>query len=186
MFKRLLPTLPSRLHFSPSRFFPALSVRARIAALALIPVVGFIANGLNYVVSEREVGSAFEAVTRSGILTNSSRDFRAALESIRHAAKEMVARPSQSVVKTFHDNHAVAVKSLDRIQKNGDPDDTRLVPHIQRTGTGLKENFASLIQAQEQVGVTEQQGINKKLRDAADKIGAGSPRATPRSSRSRS
>ena len=41
---------------------PSLSVRARIVALALIPVVGFIANGLHYVVSEREVSSAFAAV----------------------------------------------------------------------------------------------------------------------------
>jgi methyl-accepting chemotaxis protein len=170
MFKRLLPRLPSRLRFSPSRFLPALSVRARIAALALIPVVGFIANGLNYVASEREVGSAFDAVTRSSILTDSSRDFRAALESIRHSAKEMVARPSQGIAKTFHDSHAVAVKSLERIQKNGEPDDTRLVPHIHRTVMGLKENFATLIAAQETVGITDQQGINKKLHDAADKI----------------
>ena len=170
MFKRFIPRLPSRFRFSLGRFVPALSVRARIAALALIPVVGFIANGLNYVVSERAVGSAFDAVSRSGILTSASRDFRSALESIRSAAKEMVARPSQGVVKSFHDNHAVAVKSLERIQKNGDPEDTRLVPHIQRTVIGLKENFASLIQAQEQVGITEQQGINKKLREAADKV----------------
>jgi methyl-accepting chemotaxis protein len=170
MFRRFLPRLPSPFRFSWSRFVPALSVRARIAALALIPVVGFIANGLNYVVSEREVGSAFEAVTRSSILTNASRDFRAALESIRASAKEMVARPSQSVVKAFHDSHATAVESLERIQKNGDPDDTRLVPHIQRTVMGLKENFASLIAAQELVGISEQQGTNKKLHDAADKI----------------
>ena len=37
MFARFLPRLPAR--FRPTRLFPTLSVRARIAALAMIPVV---------------------------------------------------------------------------------------------------------------------------------------------------
>src|SRR5215211_7020236 len=57
MFARFL--LGLRLVFGlPRRFLPTLSVRARIAALALIPVVGFIANGLNYLVSEQAIGQA--------------------------------------------------------------------------------------------------------------------------------
>ena len=68
----------------------------------------------------------------------------AALESIRHAAKEMVARPSPAVVKAFHDNHGTAVKGLDRIQKQRRPRRHAAgSTHIQRTVNGLKENFAS-------------------------------------------
>lgn len=89
-FSRFIPR-------SPNRFFPALSVRARIAALAAIPVVGFLANGVNYFVSEREVSRAFEAVSRSNALTDASRDLKVALDGIRFAAKETAANPGPNV-----------------------------------------------------------------------------------------
>ena len=61
--------LPSRMQTDPMRFgklllpftrlVSSLSVRARIVVLALVPVVGFLANGLTYMSSEGEVGGAF-------------------------------------------------------------------------------------------------------------------------------
>ena len=151
----------------PRRLFPSLSVRARIAALAMIPVVAFVANGVNYFVSEHEVGRAFEAVSRSNGLTDSSRDLRAALNGIRFVAKEMAVNPSASLVKSFNDHHTNALQSLERIQKNGDPEDTRTIPHILRTVGGLKENFANLVKSQEQVGLNVNQGIAAKIGKAA-------------------
>src|SRR5205085_5546935 len=68
-FDRLVPPFLRRR-------LPSLSVRARIALLALIPVVGFVANGFNYIVSEREVGQAFDAVNRSNDLTDASAALR--------------------------------------------------------------------------------------------------------------
>src|SRR5262245_4681042 len=120
-FSRFIPRVPKR-------FFPALSVRARIAALAAIPVVGFVANGVNYFVSEREVSRAFEAVSRSGALTDSSGDLKAALDGIRFAARETAVNPGASVVKVFDNNLAAATKSLETILQNGDAEDTRTVP----------------------------------------------------------
>jgi methyl-accepting chemotaxis protein len=168
MFARFLPRLPAR--FRPTRFFPTLSVRARIAALAMIPVVGFVANGLNYWVSERQVDQAFEGVRRAGVLTDASRDLKGALDSIRYAAREMSVRPGAAFVKAFGDSHAAALRSLERIQKFGDPDDTRTIPHIMRTVGGLRENFDNLTKAQEKVGFNDNQGINGKLREAALKV----------------
>ena len=168
MFARFLPRMPSRLHLT--RFIPTLSVRARIAALAMIPVVGFAANGLNYWVSERQVDQAFDGVRRAGVLTDASRDLKGALDSIRHAAREMSVRPGSTFVKAFGDSHAAALRSLERIQKFGDPDDTRTIPHIMRTVGGLRENFDNLTKAQEKVGFNDNQGINGKLREAALKV----------------
>jgi methyl-accepting chemotaxis protein len=173
MFARLFyrrPPSSLATWLRPWQLIPALSVRARIAALAMIPVVGFVANGLNYWVSERQVDQAFEGVRRAGVLTDASRDLKSALDGIRHAAKEMAARPGPAFVKAFNDNHAAALRSLERIQKYGDPDDTRTIPHIMRTVSGLKENFESLTKAEEKVGFSDTQGINGKLREAALKV----------------
>jgi hypothetical protein len=49
-----------------NRLLTSFSVRTRIVVLALVPVVGFLANGLTYVSGEGEVGTAFETVKRSG------------------------------------------------------------------------------------------------------------------------
>jgi hypothetical protein len=56
-----------------------LSVRTRIVVLALIPVAGFLANGLTYVSGEGDVGRAFATVTQSHALVDSSRDFKSAV-----------------------------------------------------------------------------------------------------------
>jgi methyl-accepting chemotaxis protein len=173
MLARFLPRLPTRLFPSwlrPTRWFPSLSVRARIAALAMIPVVGFLANGVNYWVSEQEIGQAFDGVRRSAVLTDASRDLKGALEGIRSSAKEVAARPAPALIKAFGDNHAAALRSLERIQKYGDPDDTRTIPHIMRTVGGLRENFDNLIKAQEKVGFSDTTGINGKLKQAANTV----------------
>jgi methyl-accepting chemotaxis protein len=159
-FSRFIPRLPNR-------FFPALSVRARIAALAAIPVVGFLANGVNYFVSEREVSRAFEAVSRSNALTDASRDLKVALDGIRFAAKETAANPGPNVVKAFDRSLTTATQSLQTIQQNGDAEDTRTIPHILRTVAGLEENFANLTKAQEVVGINEKKGLNGKLQESA-------------------
>jgi methyl-accepting chemotaxis protein len=168
MFARYLPSL--RFLSQLRRFVPTLSVVARIAALAMIPVVGFIANGLNYIVSEQQVSLAFDSVMRSNGLTDASRELKAALDGVRFAAKEMDVHPSAALVKAFNDNLNRAVQRLELIQKDGDPEDTRTIPHILRTVSGLRENFANLVKAQELVGYSDKQGLNGQLQQAAAKV----------------
>ena len=55
------------------------SARTRIVVLALIPVAGFLANGVTYVSGEGNVGRAFATVTQSHALVDSSRDFKSAV-----------------------------------------------------------------------------------------------------------
>src|SRR4029077_5403399 len=56
----------NRLH----RLLTSVSVRSRIVVLALIPVVGFLANGLTYVSGEGDVGTAFDTVNQSAGLAD--------------------------------------------------------------------------------------------------------------------
>jgi methyl-accepting chemotaxis protein len=65
-----------------SRLLTSISVRTRIVVLALIPVVGFLANGLTYFSGEGDVGTAFETVKHSTGLADTSRDFKSAIASI--------------------------------------------------------------------------------------------------------
>ncbi|MGA7680562.1 MAG: hypothetical protein WCA54_10335 [Pseudolabrys sp.] len=62
-----------------ARMLGSFSVRTRIVVLALIPVAGFLANGLTYVSGEGDVGRAFATVTQSHALVDSSRDFKSAV-----------------------------------------------------------------------------------------------------------
>src|SRR6185312_5610236 len=62
------PALP-HFRLSPiltelARWTGRISVRARIVVLALIPVIGFLANGFTYVAGEGEVGHSFATVNR--------------------------------------------------------------------------------------------------------------------------
>jgi methyl-accepting chemotaxis protein len=49
-------------NFSLQQLISKLSVRSRIAAIAVIPVVGFLANGVAFTGGETAVGNAFESV----------------------------------------------------------------------------------------------------------------------------
>ena len=55
-------------NFSLQQLVSKLSVRGRIAAIAVIPVVGFLANGLAFTAGESEVGNAFESVKSAAVL----------------------------------------------------------------------------------------------------------------------
>ena len=66
-----------------SRLLTSISVRTRIIVLALIPLVGFLANGLTYISGEGGVGTAFEIVKHSAALADASRDFKSTVTTMR-------------------------------------------------------------------------------------------------------
>src|SRR5437870_4294476 len=87
------------------QFISKLSVRSRIAAIAVIPVVGFLANGLAFTSGETEVGNAFESVKSAAVLADASREFKAALARMQMASKDFVAQPSDEEVAAFSAGH---------------------------------------------------------------------------------
>ena len=83
------------------RLLTSISVRTRIIVLALIPVLGFLANGLTYFSGEGAVGTAFETVKHSAGLADASRYFKSAIEAMRIIVKDFSANPSNNLVVSF-------------------------------------------------------------------------------------
>src|SRR5258708_23024314 len=95
-----MPPMPSRLlrHLS---IVSRLSVRGRIAAIAVIPVVGFLANGMAFVSGETEVGNAFESVQSAAVLADASPEFKAALGRVQMASNDLLAQPANYAAAAF-------------------------------------------------------------------------------------
>src|SRR5258707_5382174 len=77
-----LGVLSSRLGSILRRPLYLISVRARIVALAFIPIVGFAIVGLAYLAGGQEVEAAFARVKVSGAPAGSSRHFKSAISSM--------------------------------------------------------------------------------------------------------
>ena len=153
-----------------AKLLTSFSVRTRIIVLALIPVVGFLANGLTYVSGEGGVGTAFETVKLSGRLADASRDFKSAIAAMRIAAKDFSAAPSTGLVNGFDQAHALAINSLDTIQSAMDQSHALDIVALRNEVLALKDNFKSLVQAQETLGFDEVSGLRGKLRNAGNAV----------------
>src|ERR1700676_5165340 len=91
------------------RAFSKLSVRARIIVLGVIPVIGFLANGIAFMVGDVEVGPAFDSVHRYSQVADASRDLKAGFLVMRAATTEYVARPSDKEVADFAGGQELAM-----------------------------------------------------------------------------
>ncbi len=145
----------------------SISVRTRIIGIALIPLVGFVVNGVSFTAGENDVTNAFHNVESADKLSDASREFRNALVSMQFAAGDFVAAPSAELVKSFDENHAQASSHFDRIATAAgaiSEDDISLVR--QKLGE-LKFAFSYLSDEQSELGFSEEQGTRKRLDEAA-------------------
>ncbi|MGC1765518.1 MAG: hypothetical protein WA769_21565, partial [Pseudolabrys sp.] len=95
------------------RMLASFSVRTRIVVLTLIPVAGFVANGLTFTAGEGDVGRAFGTVTHSTALADASRDFKSAVASMRIIVKDFSVSPDDNLVVSFEQAHSHALKALE-------------------------------------------------------------------------
>jgi methyl-accepting chemotaxis protein len=160
--------------FPPLRKLPHLvattSVRNRIAAIAVIPVLGFLANGFAFTSGETEVGSAFQSVSSAAVLADASREFKAALARMQLAAKDFVAQPSDDDIKTFAAGHDQASGSLDTIAASIDAAQRDDIATTRQALGGMKLNFDALADEQRELGFTADQGTRKVLEEAGSQI----------------
>src|SRR4051794_24675413 len=98
--------------FSIHRMLGRFSVRHRIIALAAIPVIGFLLNGIAFTVGEFEVGRASQTTGRAAALADSSQDLKSALASMRIHSRDFGARPSEVLARQFDTDHTLALNSL--------------------------------------------------------------------------
>src|ERR1700704_2527588 len=90
---------------SPSHLISRLSVRTRIVAIAVIPVIGFLANGIAFTSGETEIAGAFRSALQAAALADASREFKVALTSMRMGASEFATRLAYDLVNQFGVSH---------------------------------------------------------------------------------
>jgi methyl-accepting chemotaxis protein len=130
-------------------------------AIALIPVLGFLVNGLAFTSGERAVDGAFESAQQAATLADASREFKNALAALRIGAKDFAAQPSQALVQAFEASHEQAGRHLQLIDR-AMGDSERTAPFRQKLSE-IRGNFLRLKQEQERLGYDERDGLRRAL-----------------------
>jgi methyl-accepting chemotaxis protein len=163
-------SLPALRALSPRRLVSKLSVRARIIAITLIPVLGFVANGSAYVSGEHGVDRAVESVNRATSLADASREFKSAVGTIQAAARSFAVYPRSSYLQTLSDAQAVATAQFNAILQLSDSAGETNVAAIERTLARLRGNFDELRKEFEGLGAEADAGIRPRLNQAAREV----------------
>jgi len=99
------------MKISPHRLITGISVRSRIVVLAVIPLLGFLANGTAFVTGQAEVDEAFGSVRNAGTLAEASQDLKASFSAMRIVVRDFAAQPSTALIVGFDDVHRAALNS---------------------------------------------------------------------------
>lgn len=153
-----------------SRLSTLLSVRARIIAIALIPVVGLTIMGIAFFTGERDVDEAFDGVRKSSVLADASREFRTRLTEMRTAASDFAEKPSDDLVQGFNNGYELALKGLQTIEANLGTGHDINISELRIKISVLKNNFETLLKDQEQLGWTSDDGIRGKMKNVAASV----------------
>jgi methyl-accepting chemotaxis protein len=147
-----------------------LSVRARIIVLAVIPLVGFLANGVNFVSGEREVEDAFGRVKRAAAVADASEEFKSALAVMRTSARDFIANPTQDLVRAFESGGKRADDSLRVIETSASGGEASEVTSLRARLSEVNGKFQTLTKEQTALGFDEQTGLRGRLRTAAEHV----------------
>ena len=153
-----------------SRLSGALSVRMRLIVLSVIPVIGFVAVGVAYVSSEHTVDAAFASVQQSSRLADASRAFKDALTTMQVRAKEFVAQPQPVIVTRFGEAHGAATANLATIKELASEAERQNLTLLEGRVANLQKTFAALVADQDELGLTEFEGTQGKLRDGGNQM----------------
>jgi methyl-accepting chemotaxis protein len=168
--RRVVATCRQGARMFINRVFTKLSVRARIVALGVMPLVGFLAYGIGYIASDIEVGRAFDSVHRDTAVVDASSDLKAGLLAMRVATMAFVAHPADKEVKNFNDGQDLAMRSLDRIEATLAASQQDVITPLRITVRDLKTSFDSLVNEQKTLGFNETEGTTADLIQASAAI----------------
>jgi methyl-accepting chemotaxis protein len=150
-----------------NRMISRFSVRTRIILLALIPVVGFLANGVVFITGENEVENAFKTVERATDLADSSRDFMTALITMRAGTHDFAARPSDDLIHRFERTHASAMQILPTLEATVDVDARKDIAPAKAALEDIAAQFDDLARNQKILGFTTTEGVRSRMTKAA-------------------
>ena len=143
------------------------SVRTRIIALAIIPVLGFLANGGAFFVSESEVSAAFSSFKQASALADYGQEFKDAVGAMRIDARDFVTGPGAERIKNFDESYGRAMKTLTGIEFALPQTERQEIAILRARLVTVKTNFDALIKAQELLGFTDDDGLRRAIRDSA-------------------
>jgi methyl-accepting chemotaxis protein len=149
------------------RIITAISVRARIIVLAVIPVIGFLVNGIAFTTGESEVQKAFKTTDQASHLAEISRDFMTALITMRISTRDFVARPGEDAIKSFEAAHATAAHALGAIDAEVDDSIRHKLVALRGQLSEIAGRFADLTHNQQILGFTESDGTRNRMAKAA-------------------
>ena len=113
--------------------------------------------------------AAFASVQQSSRLAEASRVFKDSLTTMQVRAKDFVAQPQRDLVSRFQDAHDAATGALAIIagtgQRNRQAERSTALQGASRT---CKTTFAALTAEQDELGLTEFEGIQGSLRDGGN------------------
>jgi methyl-accepting chemotaxis protein len=156
-----------------SRLLATFSVRTRIIILAVIPVVGFLANGFTFVANENAVTTAFQTAKRSAQLADASREFKVSITDMRAVVKDFTAAPKTELITNFNVLRVAAVRNLDVIETINASVHGMSVQDIgpmRRDLDRIKKNFEQLIAEQKTLGYNENEGLRGNLRRTGNAV----------------
>jgi methyl-accepting chemotaxis protein len=167
----ILQTFAHKLpQLDPTRLLTSMSVRTRIVVLALIPVGGFIANGMTYTTGEHEMGGAFRTVKSSAALADASRDFKSAVTEMRIVVKDFNVAPNENLVMSFKSAHALALNSLDTVAGAIDAKYAGDIVGLRNDVQEVEDNFSRLVKEQRTLGFNDHSGLRGRLRDSGNAV----------------
>ena len=150
---------------SPVRLVSSLSVRARIIAIALLPVIGFIANGTSFVSWGKAVDEAFDRSRRAAVIDNASRDFKEAISLIRISARDFATKPSDENIAAFEAASAQALMHLRVIENLADASQRMNTATLSAKLGEVHANFVKVVDEQRRLGFDENQGLRRRMLD---------------------
>jgi methyl-accepting chemotaxis protein len=143
-----------------------ISIRSRIVAIAVIPVIGFLTNGMAFTAGETDVESALRSVQHATALADASEGFKAGLAAMRIGIRDLIAEPNKESISAFDAGSRQASQSLDAIESSMAEAERFALSALDRSIAAAQDNFLTVKKEQDNLGFTEADGIRGRLNRA--------------------
>jgi methyl-accepting chemotaxis protein len=158
------PSIPRILTFKSLN--SKISVRSRIVAIAVIPVIGFLTNGIAFNIGETDVEGAVLSVKHATAVADASEGFKAGLAAMRTGIRDFIADPNQDSIAAFDAGARQARQSLDTIENSVNETERVALSALNKSIAAAQDNFLRLKKEQGDLGFTETDGIRGRLNRA--------------------
>ena len=152
------------------RLITSVSVRTRVVVLAAIPVIGFLVNGIAFMVGQHEVERAFHAAAQANDASDASREFRASVNAMRARTRDFAASPTQDLAQQFEAAHAAALRTLGVIDNAVSRQERQNIAPLRSQVDEISAHFNELVKSQTILGFTESEGVRDRMNRAATAV----------------